>query len=81
MINELLEAIEEYGGPQEINRKAKEAGKLENLLAGLKKAKSPYLADLNWLRDQKDKGAFISLDAYYQRVLGKKAKSTRLDPL
>ena len=80
MINELLEAIEEYGGPQEINRKAKEAGKLENLLAGLKKAKSPYLADLNWLRDQKDKGAFISLDAYYQRVLGKKAKSTRIDP-
>jgi len=79
MINELLEVIEEYGGPQEINRKAKEAGKLENLMAGLKKYKSPYLADLNWLRDQKDKGAFISMDAYYQRVLGKKAKSTRID--
>jgi hypothetical protein len=79
LINALLEVIEEYGGPQEINRKADEAGKLENLMAGLKKAKSPYLADLNWLTDQKDRGAFISMDAYYHRVLAKKAKSTRID--
>jgi hypothetical protein len=79
LINALLEVIEEYGGPQEINRKAEEAGKLENLMAGLKKAKSPYLADLNWLKDQKDRGAFISMDAYYHRVLAKKAKSTRID--
>jgi len=79
LINELLEAIEEYGGPQEINRKAKEAGRLENLLAGLKKVKSPYLADLNWLKDQRDRGAFISMDAYYQRLLGEKAKSARIN--
>jgi len=79
LINELLEVIEEYGGPLEINRKAEEAGKLENLMAGLKKAKSPYLADLNWLTDQKDRGAFISMDAYYHRVLAKKAQSTRID--
>ncbi len=79
LINELLEVIEEYGGPLEINRKAEEAGKLENLMAGLKKAKSPYLADLNWLKDQKDRGAFISMDAYYHRVLAKKAQSTRID--
>jgi hypothetical protein len=79
LINALLEVIEEYGGPQEINRKAEEAGKLENLMAGLKKAKSPYLADLNWLKDQKDRGAFISMDAYYHRVLAKKAQSTRID--
>jgi hypothetical protein len=79
LINELLEVIEEYGGPQEINRKAEEAGKLENLMAGLKKANSPYLSDLNWLKDQRDRGAFISMDAYYHRVLAKKAKSTRID--
>jgi len=79
MINELLEVVEEYGGPQEINRRAEEAGKLENLIAGLKKTKSPYLADLNWLKDQKEKGSFISMDAYYNRVLGQKAKSTRID--
>jgi hypothetical protein len=79
LINELLEVIEEYGGPQEINRKAEEAGKLENLMVGLKKAKSPYLADLNWLKDQRDKGAFITMDAYYHRVLGQKVKSTRIN--
>ena len=79
LINELLEVIEEYGGPQAINRKAEEAGKLENLMTGLKKAKSPYLADLNWLKDQKDRGAFISMEDYYDRVLAKKAKSTRID--
>jgi len=79
LINELLEVIEEYGGPQAINRKAEEAGKLENLMTGLKKAKSPYLVDLNWLKDQKDRGAFISMEDYYDRVLAKKAKSTRID--
>ena len=32
LISELLEVIERLGGPQEINRKAQEAGKLENLM-------------------------------------------------
>jgi hypothetical protein len=79
LINELLEVIEGYGGPQKINRKAEEAGKLENLLAGLKETRSPYLADLNWLGEQKNGGAFISMDAYYRRVLGQKAESTRIN--
>jgi len=79
LITELLEVIDEYGGPQEINRKAQEARKLENLMAGLKKAKSPYLADLNWLTDQRDRGTFISMDAYYRRVLGKKAQPSGID--
>lgn len=79
LITELLEVINEYGGPQEINRKAREARKLENLMAGLKKAKSPYLADLNWLTDQRDRGTFISMDAYYRRVLGKKARPSGID--
>lgn len=79
LITELLEVINEYGGPQEINRKAQKAGKLENLMAGLKEAKSPYLADLNWLRDQRDRGTFISMDAYYRQVLGKKAQPSGID--
>ena len=32
LINRLLEIVEKYGGPEEINRKANEARKLENLL-------------------------------------------------
>ena len=79
LINELLEVIEEFGGPQEINRKAQEAGKLENLMAGLKEAKSPYVDDLNWLMDQKGSAAFISMPDYYRRVLGDKAESTKID--
>ncbi|MCK4988521.1 MAG: hypothetical protein KAS40_23460, partial [Desulfobacterales bacterium] len=79
LINELMEVIEEFGGPQEINRKAQEAGKLENLMAGLKEAKSPYVDDLSWLKDQMDSGAFISMKDYYKRVLGDKADSTKID--
>jgi hypothetical protein len=79
LINELLEVIEEFGGPQEINRKAQEAAKLENLMIGLKEAKSTYVDDLNWLMDQKDSAAFISLPDYYRRVLGDKAESTKID--
>ena len=33
----LLKVVERYGGPQEINRKAAEAAKLENLMARLEK--------------------------------------------
>jgi hypothetical protein len=79
VINELLEIVEEYGGPQEINRKAEEAGKLENLMAGLKKAGSSYLADLDWLKNQKNRGSFISMDDYYKRVLDQRAESTRIN--
>jgi hypothetical protein len=79
LINELLEVIEAFGGPQEINRRAQEAAELENLMAGLKDAKSPYADDLNWLMEQKDGEAFISMPAYYDRVLGPKAKSAKID--
>jgi hypothetical protein len=79
LINELLEVIEAFGGPQEINRKAQEAAKMENLMAGLKDAKSPYVDDLNWLKDQGDSGAFISIKDYTHRVLGDKADVTQID--
>ena len=64
LINGLLKIVEKYGGPKEINRKAAEAGKLKNLLAELKKKKSPYIADLNWLKKQRDKNAFIRTSEY-----------------
>ncbi|GAG15807.1 unnamed protein product, partial [marine sediment metagenome] len=37
LINDLLAVVEKYGGPEEINRKAREASKIENLMARLKK--------------------------------------------
>jgi hypothetical protein len=64
MIGGLLDVVERYGGPQEINRKAEEAGRLENLLARLAEEKSPYRKDLDWLMGQRDSRAFISLKEY-----------------
>jgi len=79
LINELLEVIEEFGGPQEINRKAQEAARFENLTARLKAAKSPYLEALDWLIEQRDNGAFISMQDYYERVLGDKGTAAEID--
>ncbi len=39
-------------------------------LARLKKINSPYAADIEWLTEQRDKGAFVSVADYYDRVLG-----------
>jgi len=69
-ITELVKLVERYGGPQEINRKAAEAVKLENLMARLEKAKSPYVKDLTWLIEQRDKKAFISMADYLGKVKG-----------
>jgi len=74
LINSLLEIVEKYGGPEEINRKANEALKLENLLDRLEEEKSPYLADLEWLTKQRDSGAFIKLADYRKKILGKAAQ-------
>ncbi len=71
MINQLLEVVEKYGGPEEINRKAAEARKLENLMARLKEIDSPYLAGVEWLAEQKDKKAFVSMADYRARVAPK----------
>jgi bifunctional DNA-binding transcriptional regulator/antitoxin component of YhaV-PrlF toxin-antitoxin module len=76
LINSLLEIVEKYGGPEEINRKADDARKLENLLGRLKEEKSPYLADLKWLTEQRDSGAFIKLGDYRKKILGDAAEGT-----
>jgi len=74
LINSLLEIVEKYGGPEEINRKATEARKLENLLTRLKEEKSPYMADLQWLTEQRDSNAFIKLADYRKKILGDTAE-------
>lgn len=79
LTNNLLEIIEKYGGVKEINRKAEEAGKLENLMQSLEKKKSPFLKDLQWLIRQRDKGAFISIPDYRRKILGKKADEMKFD--
>lgn len=70
VVNDFLDVVAKYGTPEEINGKAAEAGKLENLLSRLEKEKSPYLADVKWLMAKRDAGVFISIADYRRAVLG-----------
>jgi hypothetical protein len=76
LVSELLALVEKYGGPEAINKKAAEARQLDNLLRQLKAAKSPYLADLEWLTAQRDAGAFVTVADYRERILGAAAATT-----
>ncbi|MGC8895742.1 MAG: hypothetical protein ACP5LB_03095 [Candidatus Bathyarchaeia archaeon] len=79
LVNKVLEIIDKHGGVEEINRKAREARKLENLMKRLEKKKSPFLKDIEWLIKQRDAEAFISIPAYRRKVLGKNADSIKFD--
>ena len=74
LVNNLLSVIDKYGGPEEINKKARESGKLENLMKKLKEKNSNYVKDLEWLIEQRDNGNFITIDEYRKKILGKKAE-------
>jgi hypothetical protein len=73
VVNDFLDVVRKYGTPEEINRKAEEARRLPHLLARLKDIRSPYLADLEWLTEQRDRGAFIGEADYRRQVLGPRA--------
>ncbi len=79
IINGLLRIVEKYGGVDEINRKAQEARKLENLMGRLKRKNSPYVKDLEWLIEQRDRGAFISIPEYREKILGERAESMKFN--
>ena len=75
LINNLLEVIDQFGGVDEINRKAREAGKLDDLMTRLIRSKSPFVEDLEWLKKAGEKGSFISIADYRKKILGEKSKS------
>lgn len=79
VINDLLKVIEKYGSSEEINAKAAEAGKLENLLKKVETQTPEYLKDLDWLREQRDAGAFITIADYRKKVLGDKASNEKIN--
>ena len=72
-INDFLQVIEKYGTIDEINARARDARKLSNLMARLGDENSPYLADLEWLIEQRDRDAFISVADFRRSVLGDQA--------
>ncbi len=79
LIEGLLSVIDKHGGVDEINRKASDARRLDNLLAKLEAKQSSFVQDLRWLENQRDRGAFTTINDYRRRVLGKKAGSTKFD--
>jgi DNA-binding phage protein len=79
LIDDVLHIVERYGGVDEINRRAKEARRIENLMGRLEKKGSPFVKDLQWLMRKRDEEAFISIPEYRKKILGKKAESMKFD--
>ncbi len=73
VINQFWEVVKKYGTPEEINEKARKACDLPKLLEKVKKTKPEYMADLEWLQEQRDNNAFITVADYRKKVLGDKA--------
>ncbi len=77
VMNDMLAVIAKYGTPEEINRKHRESRKMENLFKHVQAKAPEYIKDLNWLIEQRDRGAFVSVADYRLRVLGEAAKKTQ----
>ena len=73
VMKDFLDLVAKYGTPEEINRKHREARKLENLYKQIEARAPQYSGDLDWLIGQRDKGAFISVADYRKKMLGDKA--------
>jgi hypothetical protein len=70
IIQSFLDVVKKYGTPEEINRKATEARKLDNLYAKVRATRPEYLRDLEWLTEQAKNGRFISISDYRYKILG-----------
>lgn len=73
IINDFLAVVAKYGTPEEINAKAEAARQMSVLREKVAKTQPDYLKDLDWLQEQREKNAFISIDAYRKKVLGERA--------
>jgi hypothetical protein len=79
VIGEFLQIVERHGGPEEINRRAERARELPCLVARLTESGSRYVADVEWLIDQRDRGAFVSVADFRRKVLGERAAAVAFD--
>lgn len=77
VMKDFLAVVAKYGAPEEINAKANAARQLPALLERVKAKKPEYLADLKWLEEQRDSGAFVSVAEYRQGVVGSGSSSTQ----
>lgn len=68
VIQDLQKVVDKYGGPEAVNRAAAENGRLESLLQKVKRKNPHYADDLAWLADQKDRGTFISMEEFRNKI-------------
>ncbi len=73
VVDDVLEVVAHYGTPDEINARAREAGTVAALREQVRRTKPAYLADLDWLAEQRDQGAFVSVADFRRAVLGDRA--------
>ena len=71
VIDDFLAIVSKFGTPEEINQQALSARNLTNQLDKVRNLQPRYLKDLEWLDNQKQKGAFISIEEYRQKLLGR----------
>ena len=76
LINDFLHIIDKYGGPDQINKKARESGRFENLIDRLEKKNKSYADDIHWLEKQIEHDSFISIEDYRKKILGKNYQNT-----
>jgi len=79
LVGDLLDLVEKYGGVDAINRQADEAGRLETRIARLQDEGSPFLPGIEWLAEQRDAGAFVTLPEYRRSVIGSAADAMTFD--
>jgi len=79
VIEDFLAVVARYGTPEEINAKAEAARQLPALRERVKGINPAYLDDLDWLVEQRDKGAFITVPDYRRKVLGARAEGMTFD--
>jgi hypothetical protein len=77
VMKNFFEVVAKYGTPEEINRKHKQARKLENLYKHIEERNPNAIKDLNWLIEQRDRGAFIPVADYRRKVLGDAANKMK----
>ncbi len=73
VVSALLDVVARYGTPEEINRKAREARRLSNLMGRLRTMKSPYVKDLRWLIARRDAHEFVPMPEYRRQVSSDRA--------
>ncbi len=64
VVKELCDLVDKFGGAEQINKKADEARDPDILMQKLKDMNSPYVSDLEWLMEQKENKAFVSMEDY-----------------